>query len=229
MSDASRGLQPGTLISLFAAIMALAALIIVVRSRHTFGTIDVHRINVVEPNGTLRMVISDEARFPGAIIKGKDYPHPSRTSAGMLFFNREGTENGGLIFGGHQGRDGKVSSYGHLSFDSYEQDQAYTVDADQIGSKKSVGIEFVDRPNWLITDLLKLPPDERRQFIATHPPATRRLELQRAEDGSVSLALRDMQGHVRILLKVKPDGTPEVKLFDAAGKVVSSLPPAGQH
>jgi hypothetical protein len=228
MSDASRGLQPGTWISLVAAVMAAAALIIVVRGNHTFGTIDVHRINVVEPNGTLRMVISDEARFPGAIVKGKEYPDPGRATAGMLFFNREGSENGGLIFGGHKARDGKVSSYGHLSFDSYDQDQAYTVDADQIGSKKSVGIEFVDRPYWPVTDILELPPDERQQFIATHPAATRRLELQRAEDGSVSLALRDMQGHVRILLKVRPDGTPEVKLFDAAGKVVASLPAAGQ-
>jgi hypothetical protein len=66
-------------------------------ARHaTFDEITVHRINVVEPDGTLRMVISDRARFPGAIFHGKEYKHP-RPAAGMLFFNDEGTEDGGLV------------------------------------------------------------------------------------------------------------------------------------
>ncbi len=41
------------------------------RQRHIFGTIDIQRVDVVEPNGTLQMVISDQTRFPGAIVKGK--------------------------------------------------------------------------------------------------------------------------------------------------------------
>jgi hypothetical protein len=86
-----------------------------------FDEIEVHRINVVEPDGTLRMVISNKAAFPGAIIRGKEYPHAERKTAGMLFFNDEGTENGGLIFGGSKDKGGHVESYGHLSFDQYEQ------------------------------------------------------------------------------------------------------------
>ncbi|HEU5398350.1 MAG TPA: hypothetical protein VFV77_03650, partial [Gammaproteobacteria bacterium] len=43
--------------------------------------LDVQRINVVEPDGTLRMVISDKADFPGAIFKGKELPHPDRKTA----------------------------------------------------------------------------------------------------------------------------------------------------
>ena len=34
----------------------------------TFDEIDVHRINIVEPDGTLRLVISDQARFPGSFF-----------------------------------------------------------------------------------------------------------------------------------------------------------------
>src|SRR5215467_13940003 len=78
----------------------------------TFEEITVQRINIVEPDGTLRMVISDKTRFPGIILKGQEHPHPSRKTAGMLFFNDEGTENGGLIFGGANGKDGP-NSYGH--------------------------------------------------------------------------------------------------------------------
>ncbi|HEY4640764.1 MAG TPA: hypothetical protein VII75_05425 [Thermoanaerobaculia bacterium] len=38
----------------------------------------------------------------------------------MLFFNDEGSENGGLIFGGHKNEKGEVvSSGGSLSFDRW--------------------------------------------------------------------------------------------------------------
>ncbi|MDA8350742.1 MAG: hypothetical protein M0038_18445 [Pseudomonadota bacterium] len=106
---------------IYGAISALAFVVIAIsafsiaRHRRVFGTIDVQRINVVEPNGALRMVISDQARFPGAIVKGKQYPF-DRHTAGMIFYNSEGTENGGLIFGGRKQANGTVTSYGHLSF-----------------------------------------------------------------------------------------------------------------
>lgn len=71
----------------------------VTRRSATFGTSNVKRMNVLEPNGALRMVIFNRARFPGVIFKGKQYPFAGRT-AGILFYNDEGTENGGPIFGG---------------------------------------------------------------------------------------------------------------------------------
>jgi len=36
--------------------------------RNAFEEIDVQRINLVEPDGKLRMVISDRTRFPGSYI-----------------------------------------------------------------------------------------------------------------------------------------------------------------
>ena len=68
------------------------------KHQEKFNEITVERINIVEPDGTLRMVISNKSNFPGFILKGKETPHPDRKTAGMLFFNDEGTENGGLIF-----------------------------------------------------------------------------------------------------------------------------------
>lgn len=61
----------------------------------TFDQINVHRINVVEPDGTLRMVISDHAELPGIITNGKEQPFVRQ--AGMIFYNDEGSENGGLF------------------------------------------------------------------------------------------------------------------------------------
>ena len=83
----------------------------------TFDQINVHRINVVEPDGTLRLVISDHAKLPGIITRGKEQPF-ARPQAGMIFYNDEGSENGGLIIGGHRNANGEVvDSGGSLSFD----------------------------------------------------------------------------------------------------------------
>ena len=61
-----------------------------------FDEIEVHRINVREPDGTLRMVVSNHARLPGVVANGKQNPPVDRPYAGMLFYNDEGNENGGL-------------------------------------------------------------------------------------------------------------------------------------
>src|SRR5919109_5127351 len=85
-----------------------------------FDEITVRRINVVEPDGTLRMVISNRDKFPGVIVRGKELGRNQRPGTGMLFLNDEGTENGGLIFGGQRDADGKIAKAGvSLSFDKY--------------------------------------------------------------------------------------------------------------
>jgi hypothetical protein len=193
------------------------------RQKASFGTIDVQRINLVEPDGTLRMVLSDRARFPGAIIRGKEYPF-DRHTAGLLFFNDEGTENGGLIFGGQKNEDGTVSSYGHLSFDRYDQDQELNLEHLQDGSGQSTKLAFLDQPDWPISDVLRLPREQWAHFAASHPRGTPRLMMSRTEDGSVSLGLKDKQGHTRILIKVAADGTPVIELLDPSGQIVSRLP-----
>ena len=92
----------------------------------SFDEIDVKRLNVVEPDGTVRLILSDKAHFPGLIVKGKEYPH-DRQTAGMLFFDDEGTEDGGLIFGSKKDDKGKVETWGHLSFDQYQGDQVWVL------------------------------------------------------------------------------------------------------
>jgi hypothetical protein len=98
-----------TLIAAFTLAGSAAA-----RVQH-FDEIDVHRINVREPDGTLRMVISNHARLPGVIVGGKEHPPVDRPYAGMLFYNDEGTENGGLVFGGHRNANGEVVDSGRES------------------------------------------------------------------------------------------------------------------
>jgi hypothetical protein len=207
--------------------LLLATLItmgVVDRKKEKFDAIDVQRINIVEPEGTLRMVISNKAAFPGLIVKGKEYPHADRQAAGMLFLNEEGTENGGLIFGGKKDEKGNGSSYGHPSFDAYEQDQVLTLDSGEEAGHKQVALSIVDRPDWPITDLLNLPQNQWEKFLAGKPQPRSRIYLGRSKDKSVAMRFRDADGHDRIVIKVAADGTPSVQFLDAVGKIISQVP-----
>src|SRR5262249_42378750 len=90
-------------------------------NKQAFDEITVHRINVVDPDGTIRLVITNTANSPGIYIKNKEHPHPSgRKGAGLLFFDEEGTEDGGLSYGIDKDKSGRVTGgNGHLSFDQY--------------------------------------------------------------------------------------------------------------
>src|SRR4051812_48796343 len=107
-----------TIVTTLLAILALAGFAGPKVQR--FEEIDVHRINVREVDGTLRMVIANKARLPGVIERGKEHPKVERPYAGMLFYNDEGTENGGLVFGGRRSASGEIVDSGaSLSFDRY--------------------------------------------------------------------------------------------------------------
>jgi len=203
----------------------------------SFDEISVQRINIVEPDGTLRMVLSDRSKAPGLIIKGKEYPHEERKTAGILFFNDEGTENGGLIFGGMKDKNGKVESWGHLSFDQYEQDQVFTIDAGEEDGHRKSGLALWDRGDYPLAEILeaslriqKLPQaqqeDEWKKFEASHPGDTQRAYLGRVGDRSVGLRLMDQEGRDRLRLRVNPDGSPEIQFLDESGRVTVQFPSA---
>jgi hypothetical protein len=206
-----------------------------VETKKTFDEITVHRINVVEPDGTIRMVLTNKSSAPGAYIKNKEYPHPDRKDAGMLFFDDEGTEDGGLIYGISKDQSGRITgSNVHLSFDQYMQDQIFTVDAGRDGGEKYSVLTMGERGDYSILDALqaserisKLPEEQRKaewkKFAETHPGDNTRVVLGRAADGGSALRLKDMEGRDRIVLQVAPDGTPKLQLLDATGKVVREL------
>jgi len=205
-----------------------------------FDEIDVQRINVREPDGTLRTVISNKARFPGLIIRGKEYRHP-RSQAGMLFFNDEGTENGGLIFGGQKDKDGKViNSGGSLTFDQYEQDQIVQIEGSHDSSGHFAGLTVFDRPDRPIEkDLQESPsieslsPAEREKLMAERAKSNYygavRVKVARTDEGAAGISLRDAQGRPRIVMQVSKEGLSSLKFLDADGKVLNELTPTSER
>lgn len=168
---------------------------------HVFDEIQVHRIDVVEPDGTLRMVISNRDRLPGVIVKGKELPKVDRPGAGMLFYNNEGTENGALVFGGHRNEKGEIVDSGvSLTFDKYGQ------------GRQIVQLAGVD------------DKDNKFAGLAVNDQ-NHRIWVGRKEDGAAVMALMDAKGRKRIVMQVKADGTSSLDFLDAEGQVVRQLIP----
>jgi hypothetical protein len=200
----------------------------------TFDELTVQRLNVVEPDGTPRMVLAAKARFPGLYYHGKDMARNDRSTAGIIFNNDEGTENGGLIFGGYKDAQGVPHGYGHLSFDRYDQDQVINIEQNEDGDQRTSGIAINDVGDYSITpefmaeaDHIKGMPhgqaraDAWKAFKAKYPGDANRAYLGRVSDKSVGLILRDIKGRERLRLLVKADGTPVVEFLDETGKVVN--------
>jgi hypothetical protein len=199
----------------------------------------VHRIDIVEPDGTPRLVISDKAKFPGGFYMGKEFARAERSEAGMLFMNDEGTENGGMLLSGYKDSKGEFHSSGHLSFDAYEQDQTMSLDSSQDGDQRYTAYQINDSVgNTLFTpqvidaySALRAMPEgpaklkARADLKARYPyRLPERAALVRDVDNSASLRLRDPDGRTRILLRVAPDGTPSMQFLDASGKVTREWP-----
>jgi hypothetical protein len=207
----------------------------------SFDRIRVHRIDIVEPDGTPRLILSNRASYPGSLFHGTETPRPDRRdSAGMLMMNDEGTEDGGFIWGGLS-KDGKPMSFSHLSFDQYEQDQTLNLEASFQNGEHFTAIRLNDVPDVPITPgliseydtLLALPAGEKKQramtaFAQRHPASHRRAALERLEDNSVALTLSDTEGRPRLRLKVANDGKPLVEFLDEAGKVTKTVSPTSQ-
>jgi hypothetical protein len=170
-----------------------------------FDEITVHRLNVVEPDGKLRMVISNHARLPGIIVRGKEHSF-SRPQAGMLFYNDEGSENGGLIFGGRKNGKGEVvDSGGSLTFDKYDANQIVQLAGVDDSEDKFAGLSVADSvPNGKTNS---------------------RIWVGCGKDGAATLALKDANGRKRIVMEVSDKSDAGISFLDAGGKVIDQVIP----
>jgi hypothetical protein len=226
-------------LKLYSALMTLACAVfflsgfVLQGKNQKFGEIDVERINIVEKDGKLRMVISNEARQHPGIVNGKIIKRDGPRPPGMIFFNHLGDEMGGLVFGDNGGK----GHFGSITFDKVRNDQTMGfryLESDN-GSYQS-GIEMWQRPN-VPSDVLAAKyeaatklTDEKARNAAIQAMAdaneltTNRLFLGKRRDNSAMLLLSDIKGKPRIRLVVMPDGVAKLEFMDEVGKVIYSLP-----
>jgi hypothetical protein len=192
----------------------------------------VKRLNVVEDDGTLRIVIGNSTHSRTAPMRGRLVEHPGRNaSAGLLFVNDEGTECGGLQYAGSRGAQGK-EQMGYLNVDDYEQNESVRLGMFQNGDVSQKFIEFTDRPAWSIVNMIEetegLDPVAAqaifdRHFDEVDGRGRSRMRLAREEDGSVRLVLRDGEGRDRLRFMVPAQGESVVEVVDPEGNTRSLL------
>jgi hypothetical protein len=235
----SPALLKGYALAVTALVGPLAVAVLRQDERPRFEEIDVERINVVEPDGKLRLVISNRVRSPGPIYQGEPFGYEGGGRPGMIFFNDEETENGGLTFTGKKNADGTFSASGHLSFDQYNQDQVvYLQYMDQDGRRR-MGLTVADRADVDIHDMVKererineMPAGaERDQALAQWqeprdgvPLFAQRVFVGRDSSRTAMVQLSDPDGKPRLRLSVGPDGEPRLEFLDEDGEVILGLP-----
>jgi hypothetical protein len=217
-----------------AAIVVLITAAFTGQQKARFETIDVERINVVEKNGQIRLVISNRDRSPAPMERGQEFGYQPGNRAGMIFYNEEGTENGGLTYTGRRDSTGKYFAIGSLTFDQYEQDQTVALQySDQDGRRRS-GLAITDYPlgvtsmqyskRWQRIDNMKdgaAKVDSLKVLSQLDPK--QRLYAGRARNGSSLVTLSDPLGRVRLQLSVDSLGVASIEFLGDKGQVVRQI------
>jgi hypothetical protein len=195
------------------------------------------RINIVDADGTLRLVISNKDRMHPGVIGGKVIQR-ARPVAGLLFFNDHGDEAGGLTVTGREQNGRRAASAG-IMFDQLGQDQTIGFDYSESNGRRSAAFKVWDRPDSPLSEVVEqlnaanalTDAAEREAAVArvraTAPRAAQRVFVGKTGERVATVMLADAQGRDRLVLKVDPDGNASIEFLDEQGKVVQRIAPAG--
>lgn len=211
-----------------------------VQERSRFSEIDVERINVIQPDGKLAMVIANRPRLPSPMIDGEEVDTGNENRGpGMLFYNSKGDEAGGLIYGSNQREDG-YSAYALLAFDQYNQDQVVFLSYSDDGESQRSGLYVVDRPTDVTMAEMKEVQEALNRASGEEKAALERRIQERVERGefgsqrvfvgsdsrTAMVRLKDTEGRDRIRLFVDSANVARLDFLDADGVVVYRIPEA---
>ena len=217
--------------TLFCPIFLLSAFVMQGK-KQKFEEIDVERINIVEKDGKLKMVISNAQRQHPGSVDGKVIPRDSGRPAGMIFFNERGDKVGGLVFSGDTGK----GQYNSLTFDKFRGDQ--TIAFQHLENPEGnyfAGLSFNDEnittpDRTAKVDAIKKLPDEAARKAAFKEMQDRgeflvnRLSIGRGRNKSSFISLSDAKGKERIRISVTADGKPGINFMDELGNITYKLP-----
>ena len=200
--------------------------------------LDAQQINIREKDGTLKAVLSNSEGF-SKIGESRRQGVPF---SGLMFYNQEGDEEGGLVFSGKAipgGQDADVT----LTFDQYRQDQNIYLHHEEHkdARMRSIddGLTIISRPDQsqvkeeytLYAAMDKLSGEERDALrlksLQEGKISTRRLfvgDRRGVKDNTpyddAGIFIKNRWGRDSIKLYVDYDNKPHLEVYDQLGKSV---------
>ena len=195
----------------------------------SFKEITAERINIVESNGDLKLVISNSKRQHQGIVNGKPLPKRER-QAGLIFFNSVGDECGGLVYDGNDKEAGLV-----FSVDKYRDDQVmqlqYMENTEQ--NTRTYGMQFWDYPkedgyeerSKAFEDYQKIKDNKEKTAAYLKMEQEGLLPEDRMFVGKkmnedVGLFINDNKGNPRIKIYIDRDNNPKIELLNEEGNII---------
>lgn len=202
-----------------------------------FKVMETGKLNIREANGTLKASLSNSEGF-----KVFARAHEDVNFSGLMFYNEEGDETGGLVYNGKAIPGGQDSSVG-LTMDQFRQDQNIYLHHDEHRDAQGLSIDdglvINSRPDFTVgkeeysiyEKLQKLPPEQADELklkaLQEGKIATRRVFLgvrrgvkdNKAYDDS-GVFIKNKWGRNAIKLYVDDNNRPHFEVYDPLGKSI---------
>ncbi len=210
-----------------------------------FSEIDVERINIIEKDGTVKMVITNVDRFPNGsdVINNRPTNEKRKKRSGMLFFNEDGIECGGFIYDGQKTENGHSSGLS-LTYDQYDGDQVMQLltQGYQQGDRRFVSssLAFNDRPSnesqLKTSEIMKeldalreKDPEKMKEKYKQYQEegllgGVPRVMLGKSRSQNNGLFLFDDKGMPRAMFYVDKENNAKLDFFDDQGNNIASFP-----
>jgi hypothetical protein len=199
-------------------------------TRAKFDVIDVERINVLEPDGKYRLILSNRPRSIGPIYKMKPFGYEGGVGPDDLVQRRRDRRRRLHVYRKHLHRHdldydrrrctkGTFSSSTHMSFDQFNQDQVLNLDYADNNGRRNIGVSVYDRSDVDIHDMV----EERNTIMKIADTVARNAALQKwaAPRTGVPLAAQ------RLFVGRDPSKSAVLNLSDRDGK--PRLCPSSTH
>ncbi|HVE95193.1 MAG TPA: hypothetical protein VNB24_09745 [Acidimicrobiales bacterium] len=199
----------------------------------SFGQVRAERLDIVDGDGTVRLAIANRERAGERMIED-EVQSPGRERTGLVLFNEDGHECGGLTWSAKRVGD-HTEAYSVLSLDRYRGDQVVAVGYADTPDGYWAGMRVVDRKEsghaeaWRryreLTAMAESPERDEalRELLADRPFGAMRMFVGRDMSGDATIRMYDGTGRPRLRFAVSEDGAALIEFLDERGEVVRRI------
>lgn len=198
-----------------------------------FDEITAKKITIIGEDNLPRMVLSNENRQHAGRMNGKEWAKRERPS-GILFFNNQGDECGGLVYQTKE-KDGKIISGMSFTMDNYKDDQVVQILNDEYYANGKAYIQRgininqfpsgtnIDDRNKKMDEINKIKDEKERNSkldeLWEKEGSVNRVFLGRTKGNSSGLFLSGPDGKPKMMIYVDEKGNPKLQTFNDKGEI----------